>query len=539
MKKAKGLLSNEKFNYNFITLIMLLFPIIDAINSIISRNFTISFSIGMLAKAIFILYLFTYFVFQVENSKSKKVFFYYTGALAIWFVLFLGNRIGLLNISNIFNECVYIFKYYYSVIILVLLYYFCKGNKFDNEKIKKLMLLSFFVYTALLFIPYITGTAYNSYKIGLNAGKVGWFFTANEVGAIMLALLYFAIDKALTSKKLFFIIILLGIFSTLEIGTKITLLGVFLLLGYFAIKNLIKFNKNNILYLLVIIIFAIIVTFTGALKTNVALLLTRFDIDINNISLKIPFFNEQETKEDQPISKEENKTEDNNGIISLPENTETNKNEANNDSQNNSNNDASNNQNTKDNTQSENNSNRLPDGLEEKEQIPNLPGYNSTLDTLVSGRETLLKTTLDIYKNSSPLDKIVGLGFTNTKEINNPNIEKLIEMDFFDIFFYFGIGGFLLFVIPYIFFAILILEKIIKYKKFNWETIGYIFMIGLLFGIALLVGHVLSAPAVSIFLAFLILLLHNEVNDISNNETKENNKTQNQKRKSRKVKKEL
>lgn len=530
MKKAKELLSNEKFNYNFITLIMLLFPIVDAINSIISRNFTISLSIGMLAKAILIIYLFIYFIFQVENTKSKKIIFYYIGALVIWFVLFLGNRIGLLSLGNIFNECVYIFKYYYSVIILILLYYFCKGNKFDNEKIKKLMVISFFVYTALLFIPYITGTAFNSYKIGFNSGKVGWFFTANEVGAIMLALLYFAIEKALINKKIFFIIILIGIFSTLEIGTKITLLGVFLLLGYFIIKNIIKFNKKNLIYLFVIIIFASIVTLTGALKTNVALLLTRFDIDLNKITLKLPFANKEEPKEDIPSNKEE-QNENNNGIISLPETPDNTIDKEENDKQ----------EEVEDKPSSkpENNENRLPDGLEEKENIPNLPGYNSTLDTLVSGRETLLKTTLDIYKNSSPLDKIVGLGFTNTKEINNPNIEKLIEMDFFDIFFYFGIYGFLLFVIPYIFFAILILEKLIKYKKFNLEIIGYIFMIGLLFGIALLVGHVLSAPAVSIFLAFLILLLYNEVNDISNNEIKENKKTQNQKRKNRKVKKEL
>lgn len=454
----------EAKNYQILTFIMALFPIIDVINSIITRNFEISLSIGMVAKAGLILYLFYYFVFKVEKSNSKILFLCYIGALSVWFLLFFLNRFGLLSFGNIFNECIYIFKYYYSVIILILLYYFCKENKFDNEKIKRLLMISFFVYTALLFIPYITGTAYNSYKVGWNAGKVGWFYTANEVGALMLLLYFIAFGESIKSKKKYFIPILIGTFCILEIGTKITLIGIIFILAYYLLRYITKKKLKDILYIIIMIMFACITVYNGALSINMSSL-------FENLSTQ-----KQENKEEQVVQTP---------TIPTPKPSPE--------------------EDKEDHSQEK-------DQTEEQEKIDdNLP-YESKFDTIVSGRKGLFNITYSIYSKSSLFDKLVGLGFTNTKEINDPRIQKLIEIDFLDIFFYFGIIGFILFLMPYLFFAILVLEKIIKRKVFSWNIFGYIYMIGMTVGISMMAGHVFSAPAVSVFLAIYILLLYNETN---------------------------
>jgi hypothetical protein len=93
---------------------------------------------------------------------------------------------------------------------------------------------------------------------------------------------------------------------------------------------------------------------------------------------------------------------------------------------------------------------------------------------------------------------------------------KLIEMDFHDIFFAFGIIGSLIYFLPFLYFGIkLLLSIITNFKKIL--TVKYMLLastIVLSLGIAFMSGHVLTAPSVSIFfvviLAYLIVDLETE-----------------------------
>lgn len=127
---------------------------------------------------------------------------------------------------------------------------------------------------------------------------------------------------------------------------------------------------------------------------------------------------------------------------------------------------------------------------------------------IYSDRDYYNKQIKKIYDKSDFTNKLFGIGFTNRKEINNDKISKLIEMDFHDIFYRYGIIGFIIYCLPFILIIISILKLCLK-KKFilNMKQLilGYISGIGLM--VAFVAGHTLTAPAVSFYIAIALVLL--------------------------------
>lgn len=113
---------------------------------------------------------------------------------------------------------------------------------------------------------------------------------------------------------------------------------------------------------------------------------------------------------------------------------------------------------------------------------------------IFSDRLTYLSYTNNIYLNSSLFEKLFGIGFINNYATDLVSI-KVIEMDFFDVFYRVGILGFIIFIIP----LINIIQKIFKEKN---SLIIFTLILSLL--ISFLVGHTLTAPSVSIILCFVL-----------------------------------
>ena len=140
---------------------------------------------------------------------------------------------------------------------------------------------------------------------------------------------------------------------------------------------------------------------------------------------------------------------------------------------------------------------------EEHEKNP----YIENPEMLLSGRNLFLQNTLKRYKESSVTYKLVGLGYRNYESDNNIHESKLIEIDYFDVFFCHGIIGTLLFCLPVIIVACVAIRYfLIDFRYIIKNTISYfvIYSIVLGFGIALMAGHVFTAPAVSFNLIILI-----------------------------------
>lgn len=129
---------------------------------------------------------------------------------------------------------------------------------------------------------------------------------------------------------------------------------------------------------------------------------------------------------------------------------------------------------------------------------------------LISGRDMLLANTLSVYNDINDDSNIwFGIGFSNTPKVDNTNIGRLIEIDICDLYFHFGLLGLVVSLYPFIFLC----YKIIKnWKKITLNCAYLITILLLIAGISTLSGHVLFAPAVSIYLVLYLLLITEELN---------------------------
>ena len=118
---------------------------------------------------------------------------------------------------------------------------------------------------------------------------------------------------------------------------------------------------------------------------------------------------------------------------------------------------------------------------------------------IFSQRITFLSKKAKLYKDSSTYQKLFGIGYLK----NNKNT-KLIEMDYFDIFYSHGIIGFIVFFSIYLvlLFKIVAREQKLTYERFMLHTS----LILILF-LSLFTGHIITAPSVSLIVIIIILYL--------------------------------
>lgn len=116
---------------------------------------------------------------------------------------------------------------------------------------------------------------------------------------------------------------------------------------------------------------------------------------------------------------------------------------------------------------------------------------------IFSQRLSFLKETNQNYWKSTWKEKLFGIGYIENYQKETEN-RKTIEMDYFDIFYRTGIIGTLLFYYP------LVKKKKEKQEKKKFSK-TYQLSTFLAFFIAGFAGHVLTSPAVSIYLSTLIV----------------------------------
>jgi len=125
---------------------------------------------------------------------------------------------------------------------------------------------------------------------------------------------------------------------------------------------------------------------------------------------------------------------------------------------------------------------------------------------IFSSRLSFLNQTSINYQESSLFEKTVGIGYIEKYATDDVNL-KMIEIDPFDILFRHGILGFILYFLPFVYYIYFGIKK--YFYKYDFSNFPY--FISLLISILLmsLSGHVLTSPAVSFYLALIILYLNN------------------------------
>lgn len=416
----------KKLLYIFI----LLQPFIDLFTALMTRFDVGIISVGIVIRGLFILLMLGY-LFFFSKSKYKKKSITYIVLLGIFYILYLVTKSEILtNFGFLFNEITYIFKYSYFIILFITFMNFIDEYKIDRKEILNLFVINLLVYSLLIIIPFITGTGFNSYNNNEGYGIVGWFYSANEISAILTMIypfLFLYLDHKFNVKNC--LLILITIITIIIIGTKAPYYGMLIInvamLIYFLITYIRKKEKlKQLIFMAIIILCSLLAqTYTPA-----------------NINLE----QRVECLEDYQ-----------NGTLTEGGN--------------------------------------LDCQVAEDQQI-----------VMLSGREVLFGYSLDIYKDSSTVDKFFGFGFSEREVIESKWVTKIVEMDLFDVFFRFGIIGFIIYMAP-IFMIIfkVAIGFIKKIRKLTLEQFIYSYSTALGIAFGFFIGHVFGAPSAGFYLVFI------------------------------------
>lgn len=126
------------------------------------------------------------------------------------------------------------------------------------------------------------------------------------------------------------------------------------------------------------------------------------------------------------------------------------------------------------------------------------------LNRITSSRVLYFMENFKTYSNNGITTILFGLGWAPRAMMEHTYYKTLVEIDILDILLHYGLLGFCIYFAPFVF---LFYKYIRKIRKVQTESYAYILAVLLGLGISCIAGHVLGAPAVSIYLILLLLLV--------------------------------
>lgn len=136
-----------------------------------------------------------------------------------------------------------------------------------------------------------------------------------------------------------------------------------------------------------------------------------------------------------------------------------------------------------------------------------LTNYELIDHFIFSQRLSFLNDNNKNYIKSPIVEKLIGLGYIEEYATDNMST-KMVEMDYFDVFYCHGIIGFVI----YFYVIIMILKESLKnIKDNNIMNVGFKISLLLIILLAFFSGHILITPAVSIFVAIIITLMDKRI----------------------------
>lgn len=405
-----------KNNFNkILSIFILMQPILDLITGICIHKLNINFTIGIIIRIIFLIFVMITSTFVYKKTKNIAYYLIFL----IYSICYLIGVI-ILKDSSIFKEVQGLIKVFYFPLLLVSLY-----SIKDEIKISKMVLVSTLItYLLLIFIPNIFNLGFKSYEI-TKAGALGFFNSANEISGIISILTPIMILIFKEQKKYFVIIITMILYLAviLSIGTKTPLLSLIITVVFAIlwlwIKNIKKKNYKVLIGTFGIILILLMLIISIIPKTN--------------------FYKNIETHLD---------------YLEV-------------------------------------------DNITEVFEKPKLVDH-----FIFSQRLTFLSKKQKDYNKATTYQKIFGIGYLKKQKSS-----KMVEMDYFDIYYSHGVVGLIIFFLPYIY----ILYKIFNNrKKLDFSQYMLYVSLFLIIILSLFTGHIIIAPAVSIIVIMIILMLENK-----------------------------
>ncbi|MBD3108529.1 O-antigen ligase family protein [Bacillus sp. AGMB 02131] len=427
---------NDLFEKLFL-LFIIIQPILDLITGLTLKLTDSQFSLSLIIRTLFLMIFGLYLIFFKNYPYHKKQLLYFL-ILAIYLCINLCINYFMKPQFYLASEIKFILKAIYFVVTLSIYAVVFKTTHLNwKEKSLQYIYFAMTIYSSIILIAGITGTSFPSYEWE-KVGHVGWFYSGNEIGAVLSIGFPVVLLTAIKKSRLYWLPVLIMIYALFAIGTKVgygTILLVMIIALAFTLLDLIvnRGRAKKQLKTLGILTIILIGTFVY----------TPFSPIAQNMGIHLSILNEQ------------------NEIASEAEQ------------------DLAINQNSI-----------------ESDQVQ---------DLMLSGRDTYLDMHKSFFAEAPLSQKLFGMGYGG----NYSSEPKMIEMDFHDLFYSFGIIGMIILTAPIIYCIIKILYNGIKKFKqcYTYENILLASSCALGFGIAFLAGHILTAPGVSFYLAVIVAYL--------------------------------
>lgn len=428
-------------------------PLIDVLTTASIKLGLSSITIGIVARLVYLLAMALWITNAARTSKRAKWYFLYLAGLALLVIANFANNYFVKDPFLIVEELTFYTKViYFHVLFFGFLLLFeglaAKGTNIQQLLIRYFVIVSTMIGTVFI-IAQVTGTSLANYARSKD-GWTGWFYAGNEIGASMAILLpiaaLYAVEKTRSIKdmKHWIPTIMLSL-SMLALGTKVGYGGVIIVLGTVLATSLILLVWKKDEHAEKPKRKANLIVSTILLAA--LLVSTPFTPVFGNMFAHLDLLGVKVEEKDQ-----KGPTGEADGKITLT-----------------------------------------------GAQVENL---------VFSSREKYKDDYQMQFQDAPMSQKLLGLGYAGNYEKPDPENHqrlKTIEMDFHDWFYSFGFVGFLYMVAPLIYFsALYVIRFFASFKRrFDYDHLlmGIAFLIGV--GIAYTAGHVLTAPAVSIYLAFL------------------------------------
>ncbi|HDR7490952.1 TPA: O-antigen ligase family protein [Bacillus cereus] len=479
---------------HFLLFFIILQPVLDLLTSLSITLLKSNATVGILVRFLIMAVGGIYILIQAKEKENRKFLIYLILLAGVLGVGFINNKL-VKNPIVLGEEVKFVAKALYIYIMLgsyILALKSLKKTVNISDKVRNSIVYSTLIINAIMVISISTSTDFGSYE-WMKVGSRGWFYAGNELGSI-LAIIFpivvlYSIQKTKSWKHiLYWIPSLLMIYSLIQVGTKVGMgsigatlgaaIGIIVLQLLFDRKNP---NKKS-LALNAVIAMVLLAGVVGTFKqTPLAQNMGIHNNYLSEQNVAQQGQKEKEIKEKLKKEQELKAKEENHHKVEKPEE-------------------------------------KAKIEEEVKKELEKEQKKENQENLIFSGRQVYEERHKQFFKEAPMSQKLLGMGYAGNFKYNEQKQPdpKLIEMDFHDWFYDFGIIGFVLLMIPFIYYGLrILLAFATRFKDIFNIKYGMISASLLLaLGIAYIAGHILTAPGVGIYfvvvLAYLIVDLEIE-----------------------------
>ncbi|KFN01374.1 hypothetical protein D0U04_08005 [Bacillus clarus] len=474
---------------HFLLFFIILQPVLDLLTSLSIELLKVNATVGIMVRFLIMAMGGIYILIQAKERENRKFLIYLVLLAVVLGIGFINNKL-IKSPIVLFEEVKFVGKALFIYTMLASYILALKSLKKTiniSDKIRNNIVYATLIINVVMVVSITTGTDFGSYE-WMKVGSRGWFFAGNELGSILAIIFPIVVLYSIQKTKgitsvLYWIPSLLMIYSLIQVGTKVGMgsigatlavaIGIILLQLVFDRKNP---NKKSLLLngiIAIILLAGVVGTFK---QTPLAQ-----NMGIHNNYLTEQNAAQQQQKEKEIKDKLIKEKEEKQHKVEKPE--EKAKVEA-----------------------------------EVKKELEKEQKKENQENLIFSGRQVYEERHKQFFKEAPMSQKLLGMGYAGNFKYNEQKQPdpKLIEMDFHDWFYDFGIIGFALMMIPFIYYGLrILLACITRFKEiFNIKYGMIAASLVLALGIAYTAGHILTAPGVGIYfvvvLAYLIVDLEIE-----------------------------